>query len=72
MHPGSKDYTQRVIAGSILLDGALLGLAEEFLWPLGRCQFERPGPFPLGEGWLEGLSANVQLSAKGRWSFQPN
>lgn len=31
MHPDSKDYTQRVIAGSILLDGALFELAENFL-----------------------------------------
>lgn len=44
MHPGSKDYTQRVIAWSILLDDNLCGLVEEFLWLLRRCQFERQDP----------------------------
>lgn len=31
MHPGSKDYTQRVIAWSILLDDSAGELVEEFL-----------------------------------------
>ena len=31
MHPGSKDYTQRLTAWSIPLDGSVFGLVEEFL-----------------------------------------
>ena len=31
MHPDSKDYTQRVIAWSILLDGSGCWLVEEFV-----------------------------------------
>ena len=41
MHPGSKDYTQRVIAGSILLDDRMFDLVEEFLRDWRPCQFER-------------------------------
>jgi len=41
MHPGSKDYTQRVIAWSILLDGNMCGLVEESLSTLRLSQFER-------------------------------
>jgi hypothetical protein len=41
MHPGSKDYTQRVIAWSILLDGSVCELVEEFLSVLRLSQFER-------------------------------
>jgi hypothetical protein len=41
MHPGSKDYTQRVIAWSILLDGGVCELVEEFLSALRLSQFER-------------------------------
>ena len=33
MHPGSKDYTQRVMAWSILLDDGVFELVEEFLRP---------------------------------------
>ena len=47
MHPGSKDYTQRVIAGSILLDDRMFELVEEFLRLLRCCQFERKDPSPL-------------------------
>ena len=41
MHPGSTDYTQRVTAWSILLDGKVCGLAEEFLHQWRLSQFER-------------------------------
>ena len=41
MHPGSKDYTQRVIAWSILLDDKVCGLVEVFLRELSLSQFER-------------------------------
>ena len=51
MHPGSKDYTQRLTAWSILLDDNMFELVEEFLWLLRRCQFERQEPpFPFREG----------------------
>ena len=46
MHPGSKDYTQRVIAWSILLDGDLCRLVEEFL---RLFQFERKDSLSLWE-----------------------
>ena len=41
MHPGSKDYTQRFTAGSILLDGSVFELVEEFLREWRLSQFER-------------------------------
>ena len=41
MHPGSKDYTQRVIAWSILLDDGVCGLVEVFLTASSLSQFER-------------------------------
>ena len=44
MHPGSKDYTQRFTAWSILLDGSVLGLVEVFLSALLLSQFERERP----------------------------
>jgi hypothetical protein len=40
MHPGSKDYTQRFTAWSILLDDDVCGLVEEFL-SARLSQFER-------------------------------
>jgi len=41
MHPGWKDYTQRLIAWSMLLDGKMCGLVEEFLREFRLSQFER-------------------------------
>ena len=41
MHPGSKDYTQRVIAWSILLDDSVCRLVEVFLRAWRLSQFER-------------------------------
>lgn len=61
MHPGSKDYTQRVTAWSILLDDEMFGLVEVFLRELRPSQIER------GRRLVEpGSSANELIKAGGR------
>ena len=67
MHPGSKDYTQRVIAWSILLDGNVCGLVEVFLSGLPLSQFERERPLVEAGG-----CANELVKTGGRAQDEAN
>ena len=67
MHPGSKDYTQGVIAWSIHLDGSGRGLVEEFLSALRPSQFERE------DDLVEpGCSANELVKTSGSANDEAN
>ena len=67
MHPGSKDYTQRVSAWSILLDGSVCELVEEFLSALRLSQFERDR-----RSVEPGSSANELVKTGGRAEDKTN
>ena len=66
MHPGSKDYTQRVIAWSILLDDSVCGLVEVFLGAPRLSQNERQRRLVKA-----GSSANELVKTGGRAEDKP-